>query len=308
MLLDVTAPAVEQRLMQNKMSRDRVRRLLGVSEQRLRHWEALNLAPRCDAYSLRDLSKLRKIAELSGSGLPASRLKKLIHALALRENIEDPLSELRIYKSGKGSLRFDVAGQTVDAHSGQILLHLEERPRAAATTVAFPSSGPREESKKRGEAESWFERGLELEQSGAPHGEVREAYEKAIELDPKSTGALVNLGTLYFNARALTKAEKLYQKAIEADPAYALAHFNLGNLYDEKGEVESALRHYSEALRLNPSYPDAHYNLALLFQNQGEPMRAVPHWKAYLKLDPRSAWADIARRELEKLKDAAIVK
>ena len=294
--------------MQNKMSRERVRRLLGVSEQKLRHWESLNLIARCDAYSLRDLSKLRKIVELSGSGLSASRLKKVIHALALRENVEDPLSELRIYRSDEGSLHVDVEGQTVDAHSGQILLHLEERPRAAATTVAFPASSPKEDSKKRSEAESWFERGLELEQSGAPHGEIREAYEKAIALDPNSTGALVNLGTLYFNARAMNKAEKLYLKAIEADPAYALAHFNLGNLYDEKGEIEQALHYYTEALRLNPSYPDAHYNLALLYQNRGESMRALPHWKAYLKLDPRSSWADIARRELEKLKDAAIVK
>ncbi len=294
--------------MQNKMSRERVRRLLGVTEQKLRHWESLNLITRCDAYSLRDLSKLRKIAELAGSGVSASRLKKLIHALVLREHVEDPLSELRLYSNGRGSLHMDVEGQIVDAKSGQILLNLEGRPRASGAAVAFPASTPQDDSKKRGEAEGWFERGLELEQSGAPEADVRAAYEKAISLDPKSTGALVNLGTLYFNARSLAKAEKLYTRAIEVDPAYALAHFNLGNLHDERGDVEKALEHYTEALKLNPSYPDAHYNLALLFQNQGESMRAVPHWKSYLKLDPHSNWSDIARRELEKLKDAAIVK
>jgi tetratricopeptide (TPR) repeat protein len=277
--------------MQNKMSRERVRRLLGVSERKLRHWESLNLIPRLDSYSLRDLSKLRKIAELSGAGVSASRLRKLVHLLAQRERLEDPLSELRIYQNDHGALRFDVAGHAVDAHSGQILLNLEERA-ATGRAFTFPAATVKEESLKRSEAES----------------EVRAAYEKAVQLDPKSTGALVNLGTLYFNTRSLSKAERLYLQAIDADPAYALAHFNLGNLYDERGDAGLAVKHYMEALRLNSSYPDAHYNLALLFQNQGESMRAVTHWRAYLKLDPRSHWADIARRELDKLKDAAIVK
>jgi hypothetical protein len=34
----------------------------------------------------------------------------------------------------------------------------------------------------------------------------------------------------------------------------------------------------------------------------------VQHWKKYLKLDPASTWADIARRELEKLRQSTIVR
>jgi hypothetical protein len=37
-------------------------------------------------------------------------------------------------------------------------------------------------------------------------------------------------------------------------------------------------------------------------------MRAVRHWKAYLKLDPGSSWTAIARRELDKLCKAALVR
>jgi hypothetical protein len=37
-------------------------------------------------------------------------------------------------------------------------------------------------------------------------------------------------------------------------------------------------------------------------------MKAVQHWMAYLKLDPSSEWAIIARRELDKLRDAAVVR
>jgi tetratricopeptide (TPR) repeat protein len=294
--------------MQNKMSRERVRRLLGMTEQQLRRWEALGLIDRCDAYSLRDLAKLRKLSDLTGSGVSGSKLKKTIHALAMREQVEDPLSEFRIFATQSGGIQVEVHGQKMDAASGQFLMNFDTKPKPDSTTVAFPVARSAEASKKRGEAENWFERGLELEQTGAPQPEIRSAYEKAVSLDPDSTGALVNLGTLYFNSRALAKAEKFYLRAIEVDPNYALAHFNLGNLYDDRGEVAKAFHHYLEALRLHTAYPDAHYNLALLYQSQGNPMQAVQHWKSYLKLDPRSHWADIARRELDKLKEAAIVK
>ena len=222
----------------------------------------------------------------------------------------DPLVDLQISVDDFGAVHVEIAGQTCVAKSGQLLLNFDEKARAVGTTIAFPAAAlaNSEDSKNRRVAEQWFERGLELEQKGAPESEVRAAYEQALVLDPKSTGALVNLGTLLFNSRAHAQAERYYKRAIDVDPNYALAHFNLGNLYDERGASEDAFVHYLEALRLNPAYPDVHYNLALLFQNRGQSMQALSYWKAYLRLDPNSHWADIARRELGKLRDAAIVK
>jgi tetratricopeptide (TPR) repeat protein len=65
--------------------------------------------------------------------------------------------------------------------------------------------------------------------------------------------------------------------------------------------------HYLVALRLDANYADAHYNVALLYQSSGQWMRAVRHWKAYLKLDASSAWATIARQELDKLRHATLI-
>jgi tetratricopeptide (TPR) repeat protein len=159
-----------------------------------------------------------------------------------------------------------------------------------------------EERNQRLSAERWFQRGLDLEQSGGATEEIVEAYEKAIALDPKSAGALVNLGTVFFNARKWNEAERYYIQALEVDPAYALAHFDLANLYDERGDREKALAHYECALRISPNYADAHYNIALLYQGANQPMKAVGHWGKYLKLDPHSHWGNIARRELAKLR------
>jgi hypothetical protein len=36
-------------------------------------------------------------------------------------------------------------------------------------------------------------------------------------------------------------------------------------------------------------------------------MQAVAHWKTYLKLDRAGEWADIARRQLERLREATVI-
>ena len=96
-------------------------------------------------------------------------------------------------------------------------------------------------------------------------------------------------------------------EAIVADPSYPLAQFNLGNLYDEQNRIKDALEYYRRTLSLNPNYADAHFNLALLCERTGDPLKAVHHWKAYLKLDNSGQWADIARRQLERLRQATVV-
>ena len=126
-------------------------------------------------------------------------------------------------------------------------------------------------------------------------------------LDPASAGTFVNLGTIHFHLRDWDAAERNYRQALVADPRYALAQFNLGNLFDERGDRALALVHYMVALRLDANYADAHYNVALLYQSSGQLMRAVRHWKAYLKLDSSSAWAAIARQELDRLRHATLI-
>ena len=158
----------------------------------------------------------------------------------------------------------------MDAESGQLLLNFE--PAELRRMLEFPVKDRRGDGARQAlTAERWFQRGLDLEQSGAAADEIMEAYQKAIDLDPKSAGALVNLGTIHFNARKWTEAEKYYRRALEVDPEYALAHFDLANLYDERGDRIKALAHYQAALRISPNYADAHYNVALLYQGRISP-------------------------------------
>ncbi|SPE34993.1 Tetratricopeptide TPR_2 repeat protein (fragment) [Candidatus Sulfopaludibacter sp. SbA3] len=179
-------------------------------------------------------------------------------------------------------------------------------PEAAGLTGlrAFPES--KRSANKLRESEAWFQKGLELEEIGAPVDQAVEAYRMVLELNPGAAGALVNLGTIYYRQRKFGEAEKYYRQAIEVDETYPLAQFNLGNLFDEQGRIKEALDHYRRALSLNPNYADAHFNLALLCERTGDTLTAVHHWKTYLKLDNSGQWAEIARRQLERLRQAVI--
>lgn len=290
-------------------SREEVRRLLGLSERLLRSWERQKFLEQTDVFDFSGLLALRTLSTLRANKISPARIRSAL--AALRQSLgtaANPLTELRIYAKGN-RIEVQLGGQRMDP-SGQLLLDFDEvEIKKLLTFPAKPSraEAPSGRQRQRKEAEQWFETGLDLENRGAPMEDIVEAYKKACELDSGSAGARVNLGTLYFNMRAWKEAEKHYREAIVADPTYALAHYNLGNLFDELGDRRRALRHYLDALKLHANYADAHYNVALVYDSLNLPLKAVQHWKIYLKLDRVSSWAEIARRELNRLKELTIL-
>lgn len=290
-------------------TRKEVCRLLKIENRQLRSWERQQLIPELAQYRFSDLLILKRIIGLRSKHAHPRTIKQALHAI--RDRLRDyPPEDLQVYKEGR-RVQVKIGKQKMDPLSGQFLFDFDENEISKLLQLpASQKSGGAiaEKLREKLEADQWFERGLELEQTGAPFTQIIEAYQKAAELDPHSAGALVNLGTIFFNGHAWAEAEAHYKKALEIDPHYALAHFNLGNLYDEQGDPASALRHYHEALKLYPNYGDAHYNLALLYQGLRDVLGAMRHWKAYLKLDTTSNWAQIAKRELAKLQAMTVVK
>ena len=284
-------------------SRAEVRRQFGLSERNLRSWERQALLPEAESYSFSDLITIRTIVELRAKGFRSPQIAQAVESLRAKlDGVKQPLSELRVLSNGK-KIAVRVAGQKMEAISGQIVFDFDASELGGIKT--FPER--KRTTNRLRESEAWFQKGLDLEETGAPFDEVSAAYEKVIELNPHAAGALVNLGTLYYRERRFREAEKYYRDAIVADAKYPLAQFNLGNLFDEQGKLSEAFEHYKQALALNPHYADAHFNLALLCERTGDSLKAVHHWKCYLKLDRAGPWAEIAQRQLDRLRSAALV-
>jgi tetratricopeptide (TPR) repeat protein len=280
-----------------------VRKRFKITERELRSWERQRLIARAETYSFSDLIALKSIVKLRENQIPAPRIGRAVESLRRKLGwIKQPLAELGFVSDGK-KIAVRVAGQTMEALTGQILFDFE-----AAELGGLKEFPDRKISRNRlRESEAWFQKGLDTEEAGGPVELAVDAYKKALELNPAAAGALVNLGTIYYRQKNFVEAEKHYVQAAVADPGYPLAEFNLGNLYDEQGRGKDAAEHYHRALELNPSYADAHFNLALLAERSGEPLKAVSHWKTYLKLDPRGNWAEIARRQLDRLRQATVI-
>jgi len=284
-------------------SRADVRRKFGLSERQLRSWEKRELISPADSYSFSDLIALQTLIKLRENRIQAPTIGRAMESLRRKlDGVKQPLSELRIVSDGR-RIAVHVGGQRMEALTGQTLFDFEASEIGGI--MSFPDR--KQAANRSREAEVWFQRGLELEESGAPVEDAVEAYRKVLELNPTAAGALVNLGTIYYRQRKFAEAEKYYLRSISADPSYPLAEFNLGNLYDEQGRLDEALEHYRRALGLNPGYADAHFNLALLCERTGDALKAVHHWKVYLKLDSTGQWAEIARRQLERLRQATLI-
>lgn len=310
-ILHATIPSVLRPPLQDDYTREQILRVAGVSERQLRIWERARLFAVRGAYAISDVKALQTLQKLKQAGLGPTRILAILQEIRMKlDHITDPLTQVTVVLEN-GAVQLMVDGQRMEAGTGQFLFNFDSQE--LARLLAFPAdrkpdSDHARQQKRIAEAIQWFQRGLDLEQSGIAPEEASLAYEKAVELDPGCVGALVNLGTICFHAKQWKRAETFYRRALDSEPDYALGHFNLANLYDERGDLAQAFDHYQAALKAAPSYADAHYNIALLCQRTGQAMRAVRHWRTYLKLDPSSSWAEVARRELSKLRESAVVR
>ena len=285
---------------QQSWTRKEICRVLSLEERQLRSWEKQGLISTADNYAFSDLLTLRTLNSLREQKIPVRQIRRTFRSL--HDRLGQQPCDVKIFTEGK-RIGVQFSGQRIEPVTGQLFFDFDTA-NPGKTHALVPRHEPQ---RNREQSDFWFQKGLELEQSNAPVAEAIDAYLKAVALNPNAAGALVNLGTIYFHKREWAKSEHYYRGAVEADPNYALAHYNLGNLYDERSDPDRAYAHYHAALRIQPQYADAHYNLALLHQGQGDMMKALSHWQTYLKLDPSSQWAQIARREIEKLKQSTVV-
>jgi tetratricopeptide (TPR) repeat protein len=131
-------------------------------------------------------------------------------------------------------------------------------------------------------AEDWYELGCDLE-APAP-AEAREAYARALALEPAHVEANVNLGRLLHEEGDARGAEERYRAALAARPEDATAAFNLGVALEDQERVAEALAAYEQALAADPRSADAHYNAAGLCERLGKREDALRHLRSYREM------------------------
>jgi tetratricopeptide (TPR) repeat protein len=232
-------------------------------------------------FSFQDLVLLRAARDLSGAKVPPRRITRSLKALRRRLPADVPLSGLRIAAVGDRVVVAEGRDRW-QADSGQYLLDLDVSIERGALTLRSRHAG-RDESPATRDAETWFGRGVELEAAGEDRS-ARDAYARAIALDPEHVAARINLGRMLHEAGLLERAERIYRDGIERGAADPLLLFNFATLLEDLGRREEAIEAYRSALREDPQFADCHYNLALACEAAGDPRGAIRHMGEYRKL------------------------
>lgn len=156
-------------------------------------------------------------------------------------------------------------------------------------------------------------RGTELLRKGR-HKEAEEQLRIALELDPRSPDAWVNLGVVRRRMGDLKGAEAAYNRALDHDPQLISAYYNLSVLYRLQGDRDEARKILQTVDRRSNRNPYTYLSLGDLSMMHGNPEDAERYYRRALKLkrddqDIQAAmglWAveagDLkeARRRLEK--------
>ena len=85
---------------------------------------------------------------------------------------------------------------------------------------------------------------------------ARYHFRRTIELSPRHTSALLNLGRLETEARQWDAAERCLRGAIALEPISAKAHFLLADMKYAQGDLAAAREALARALELKPDRPE----------------------------------------------------
>lgn len=232
--------------------------------------------------SFQDLVLLRTAKGLIAARIPARRVRAALLHLKAQLPTGRPLSGVQVSAEGDQIVVRD--GDALwQPESGQALFNFEVSELARKVAPLARRAHARAQSAQHAlRAEDWFVLGIELEISSP--SEARDAYRRALELDPENVEARLNLGRLLHEAGEASAAEAHYRMALDLRPDDATAAFNLGVALEDQERLDDAVKAYLVAIASEPDYSDAYYNLAHLYERLEEPALALRYLKSYKRL------------------------
>ncbi len=270
--------------------------MLRLPARQLEIWERAGLIAPAEVYAFDQVSQLRKLRELASTRISAKSIRRSVEAMQRVAGMPNPLAGAVLSPHGP-RLTFRQDGALVDPLTSQLAFDFDLCGNRADVVQRFASLP----AITAFELQELFQRAVRLEERPETLAEAKVLYEGLLQLAPLHAASAINLGTICYNEREYTRAEKLYRRATEADPEYALAFFDLGNVLDEQMRLGEAIEAYLRALALVPDYADAHYNLALAYERQGETRKALRHWMTYARLDASGPWSSHARAQTRRI-------
>jgi len=124
-------------------------------------------------------------------------------------------------------------------------------------------------------------------------------FERVLQLDPENLKALVNLGEIRDGRGEREKAFDAYRRAASVAPRFALVQVNLGNVALELKRFDVAEEALRKAVALGANPPGLHFDLGVVAEQGGQPAVAAREYRAEVEAHPESfkAWVNLGLLE-----------
>jgi tetratricopeptide (TPR) repeat protein len=235
-------------------------------------------------FGLQDLVLLRTAKALA-TRVPPKRLRKALRTLGERLPKGKSLTGVRITAVGDSVVvRDGNSFWRVDSGQGVLDFEVREISARVAPLARKAAAAARVDETRLG-PEDWYSLALDLE--ACDPEQARDAYRRALELDPQHAAARVNLGRLLHELGRPGPAAAHYRLALQTRPNDATAAFNLGVALEDLHEDTEAILAYERAVEADPGYADAFFNLSRVYERSGRASAAFRALKTYRSLVPR---------------------
>ena len=121
--------------------------------------------------------------------------------------------------------------------------------------------------------------------------EAADEFGAAVEADPNSVRALVNLGTSLAQLGDLDGAVERFEQALAIDPRQTTTHFNLGSIFVSRKQPAEAIPHLEAVVEDTPYDAEAQLLLARAQAATGDDFASLEHFRKAAEFDPASEGA-----------------
>ena len=111
-------------------------------------------------------------------------------------------------------------------------------------------------------------------------------FQRALEIDPGHSIALLNLGNAYRQKKDWATAKTTLERAVALNTEDPEANYSLGMVYAQLNDTDRAHQYLTKALTLRPVYPEALNNLGILYLRTSRTQEAIHSFQESVRLAP----------------------
>ncbi len=131
-------------------------------------------------------------------------------------------------------------------------------------------------------------RGIELQEDGHIE-QAFEAFDSAIESDPRNAEAYARRAYVYIVFDDFTRAAADLRLANKLDPELPVTSLHRGMIFDALDNHDEAILEYTRAIELEPGMTDAHVSRASVYLEIGDAESALDDLRTAGRLEPENA-------------------